>query len=147
MRISVIGGGIVTDEEYDIAYRLGGRIGSRGHTVVCGGKQGVMEAVCKGATEAEGQTIGILPGTDIAEANPYVSVPLTTGLGNARNVLVVLNGDGVIAVDGAYGTLSEIAHALDMGKPVVGIRTYDIDGVYPTESPIEAVDYLECRLK
>jgi uncharacterized protein (TIGR00725 family) len=146
MRVSVIGGGTVTDEEYETARRLGELLGERGHEVVCGGRTGVMEAVCRGATAAGGHTIGILPGEDRAAANDYVETAIATGLGNARNVLVVLNGDAVVAVDGGTGTLSELGHALDLGRPVAGIDTHEIDGVAGIEhvdGPRQAVEYVE----
>jgi uncharacterized protein (TIGR00725 family) len=108
--------------------------------VVCGGLGGVMEAVCRGAREAGGTTIGILPGADRAAANPFVGVAIPSGLGEARNALVVRAADAVIAVGGGYGTLSEIALALKAGKPVVGIGTWDIDGVISAPDPGTAVE-------
>ncbi|MFC6905324.1 TIGR00725 family protein [Halalkalicoccus tibetensis] len=143
MRVSVIGGGTVGDEDTEVAYRVGELLGERGHTLVCGGRTGVMEAACRGAKEAGGETIGILPSTDPNEANDYVDVPIATGIGNARNVLVALNGEGVIAIDGKYGTLSEIAHALDFGRPVAGIASHDVAGVEAVASPEAAVGYVE----
>lgn len=143
MRISVIGGGTIGEEDTEVAHRVGELLGERGHTLVCGGRTGVMEAACRGAKETGGDTIGILPSTDPNEANAYVDVPIATGIGNARNVLVALNGEGVIAIDGNYGTLSEIAHALDFGRPVAGIETHDVAGVESVESPEEAVAYVE----
>src|SRR6056297_1460786 len=115
MRVTVIGGGTVTEAEAETAEEVGRLLGERGHTVVCGGLGGVMEAACAGAAEAGGETIGILPGEDPGAANQYVSTPIATGMGNARNVLVVLNGEATIAVSGSTGTLSEIGHALDFG--------------------------------
>jgi len=143
MRVSVIGGSEVTDEEYAVARRLGRTLAERGHTVVCGGLTGVMEAVARGVAAGDGATIGIVPGTDPAAANEYVDTIIATGLGNARNVLVVLNGDAAIAVDGGTGTLSEIGHALDFGRPVAGIDTHDVEGVEAVESAREAVEYVE----
>ncbi|ADJ13486.1 TIGR00725 family protein [Halalkalicoccus jeotgali] len=143
MRVSVIGGGTVGDEETAVARRVGELLGERGHTLVCGGRTGVMEAACRGATEAGGDTIGILPSTDPNEANDYVDVPIATGIGNARNVLVALNGEGAIAIGGSYGTLSEIAHALDFGRPVAGIASHDVAGVETVETPDAAVEYVE----
>ena len=102
-----------------------------------------MEGVAEGMVETEGQTVGILPGDDPAMANPYVNIPIATGLGNARNVVVVLNGEAAIAIDGGTGTLSEIAHALDFGKTVVGIGTHDIPGVHQVSSPTAAIEYVE----
>ena len=146
MRVSVIGGSSVTDEEYETARRLGRELADRDHEVVCGGLGGVMEAVCRGANEAGGHTIGILPTERRADANDYVDTAIATGLGNARNVLVVLNGDAAIAVDGGSGTLSELGHALDFGKPVAGLGTHRIDGVAGiehVETPDAAVAYVE----
>jgi uncharacterized protein (TIGR00725 family) len=108
--------------------------------LVTGGLGGVMEAACRGARKAGGTTIGILPGTDRSAANPHVSVAIATGLGEARNALVVRSADAVIAIGGAYGTLSEIAFALKAGKRVVGLGTWEIDGVDAADSPEAAVE-------
>lgn len=143
MRISVIGGSTVDDETYEEARKLGRLLARNGHTVVCGGYFGVMEAVCRGAKEEDGTTVGVLSGDDPDEANRYVDVPVATNMGHARNALVVLNGKAVVAVDGAYGTLSEIAHALVLGRRVVGLDTHDIEGVEPVETPREAVERVE----
>ena len=145
MRVSVVGGSRVSEPEYDRAREVGRLLGERGHEVVCGGLGGVMEAACRGAAEADGHTIGILPGEDRAAANEYVDTVIATGLGNARNVLVALNGDAAIAVDGATGTLSEIALALDGGVPVAGLDTHDVEGVEAVETPVAAVEYVERR--
>ncbi|WP_436928362.1 TIGR00725 family protein [Halosimplex halobium] len=149
MRVSVIGGGTVTEEEAATAEELGWKLAERGHEVVCGGLGGVMEAVCRGASEAGGSTIGILPTERRADANGYVDTAVATGMGNARNVLVVMNGDAVIAVDGGTGTLSELGHALDFDKPVAGIGTHRIDGVDGidhVETPEAAVESVERRV-
>jgi uncharacterized protein (TIGR00725 family) len=98
-----------------------------------------MEAACRGARAAGGTTVGFLPGVDRADANPYVDVALPTGLGEGRNLLVVRAADAVIAVGRGYGTLSEIALALRHGKPVVGIGTWEIDGVVSVDAPEAAV--------
>lgn len=143
MRVAVIGGSTVTDEQYRQARRVGELLGQRGHELVCGGRTGVMEAACAGASEAGGHTIGILPGDTRSAANEHVETAIATGLGNARNVLVVMNGDAVVAVDGSTGTLSEIGHALDIGQPVAGLNTHAIDGVEHVHTPAEAVDYVE----
>lgn len=143
MRVSVIGGSDVDEETYDTARSLGQLLADAGHTVVCGGLTGVMEGVAEGVDDRGGQTIGILPGKYRAEANRYIDTAIATGLGSARNVLVVRNGDAVVAVDGKTGTLSEIAHALDLGRPVAGIDTHDISGVSAVETPEEAVEYVE----
>ena len=110
---------------------------------VCGGLGGVMEAACRGAKAADGRTVGILPGADPRGANEYVEVPVATGMGNARNVLVALNGEGVVAVSGSTGTLSEIGHALDFGKPVAGLDTHDVPEIRAVETPRAAVEYVE----
>lgn len=143
MRVSVVGGSVVDASIKDRAFAVGKELARRGHTVVCGGLGGVMEATCRGAVEAGGRTIGILPGADPARANDYVETPIATGMGNARNVLVVLNGAGVIAIDGSTGTLSEIAHALDFGRPVAGIATHFVEGVEEVETAQAAVEYIE----
>ena len=143
MRISVIGGSSIDEETAAVAEALGERVAERGHTVVCGGLGGVMEAVCRGARAAGGETIGILPTADRRDANPHVTVPIATGMGHARNALVVMNGDAAIAVDGAGGTLSEIGLALAQGRPVAGLDTHDVDGVEPVDSPAAAVEYVE----
>lgn len=143
MRVSVIGGGDATDDECETASAVGRLLAERGHEVVCGGLGGVMEAACRGASEAGGRTIGILPGEDRDAANEHVETPIATGLGNARNVLVVLNGDAVVAVAGSTGTLSEIGHALDVGRPVAGLDTHGVPGVEAVDSVEEAVAYVE----
>ena len=143
MRVSVIGGSSVGEQHYDRARDVGRLLGKRGHEVVCGGLSGVMEATCRGAVETGGHTIGILPGEDRDAANEYVETTVATGLGNARNALVVLNGDAAIAIDGSTGTLSEIALALDRGLPVAGLATHDVDGVEAVETPEKAIEYVE----
>ena len=118
---------------------MGRLLGGRGAVVVSGGLGGVMEAACRGAREAGGVTVGILPGLDRAAANPYVDVALPTGLGEARNALVVRAADVLIAVGGGYGTLSEIALALKAGKRVIGLDTWEIEGVEAVADPEAAV--------
>jgi len=148
MRVSVVGGSTVPDEQYEQARMVGRLLAERGHDVVCGGLGGVMEAVCRGAREADGHTVGILPGADRTAANEYVETAITTDMGNARNALVVLNGDAVIAVDGSTGTLSELGLALDYGRPVAGLDTHRIEtveGIEHVETPAEAIDSVERR--
>lgn len=147
MRVSVVGGGRVDDAEYATAREVGRLLAARGHEVVCGGLGGVMEAVCEGVHESGGHAIGIVPGEDRRAANEHVDTAIATGMGNARNVLVVLNGDAAIAVDGATGTLSEIAHALDFGRPVAGIGSHDpgFEGFAACDSPEAAVESVERR--
>lgn len=130
-QIGVIGGATCSAEIYEIAREVGGEIARNGFSLVCGGLSGVMEAACRGAREAGGITIGILPTTNKRDANPYVDLVIPTGLGHARNVLVVHASDGLVAVDGETGTLSEIAIALKVGKPIVGIKTWELEGRVP----------------
>ena len=146
MRVSVIGGSAVPPDTATVAEELGETLATRGHTVVCGGLGGVMEAVCRGARAAGGETIGILPTDRRADANPHVSVSIATGLGHARNALVVSNGDAAIAVDGSGGTLSEIGLALAHGRPVAGLDTHEVDGVEAVGSPAAAVDHVEAAV-
>ncbi|QLD89689.1 TIGR00725 family protein [Natronomonas salina] len=145
MRVSVIGGSRIDDETYETAREVGRLLGERGHTVVCGGRGGTMEAVCRGAREHDAETIGILPGERRTQANEYVTTPVATGMGNARNVLVPMNGDAVIAVDGAAGTLSELGHALDFHRPVAGLDTHpiELEGFEAVETPEAAVAFVE----
>ena len=127
MQISVIGGRDVSPELLAAAEAVGAEIARRGHTLVSGGLTGVMEAASRGARSAGGHTVAILPGDDPHEANPHVEFVIPSGLGVARNTLVVRSGDAVIAVGGSYGTLSEIAFALQFGKPLIGIGTWPLE--------------------
>jgi hypothetical protein len=144
-RIAVIGSGRPNAEERAWAEAVGRALAQAGVVLVCGGRGGVMEAACRGAKEAGGVTVGILPGLDPTEANAYVDLPIVTGIGEARNLLVVHNAEGAVAVGGAYGTLSEIAFALRAGRPVVGLGTWDLrrEGVNVplcrADDPAEAV--------
>jgi uncharacterized protein (TIGR00725 family) len=150
MRVSVIGGGTCTDDEADTARAVGRLLAERGHDLVCGGRGGVMAAACEGAQRAGGHTLGILPGDDPAGANAFVDTAVATGLGNARNVMVVRNGDGVVAIDGGPGTLSELGHALDLGRPVAGLGTHRIetlDGIDHVATPAAALDHLEAAVE
>ncbi|GAB3321985.1 TIGR00725 family protein [Haloplanus rallus] len=143
MRVSVIGGSTVDDRTAERARTLGRLLGERGHVVVCGGLGGVMAAVCAGATRAGGETVGILPTADPDDANAYVDTPVATGMGHARNAMVVMNGDAVVAVDGGAGTLSELGFAGVFDRPVAGLDTHDVAGVEAVETPAAAVDYVE----
>ncbi|MBM4431249.1 MAG: TIGR00725 family protein [Chloroflexi bacterium] len=147
MLIAVIGDGLCSAEVAALAEAVGREVAKRGAVLVCGGLGGVMEAACRGAKQAGGLTVGILPGRSRQDANPYVDVPIVTGMGEARNVLVVQSAQAVIAVHGEYGTLSEIAHALKLGIPVVGLNTWRLhqDGqerqdIVRAASPLEAVE-------
>ncbi len=138
-RIAVIGGSRAGRQALDTALEVGRLIARSGAVVVCGGLGGVMEAASRGAREEGGLVIGILPGGSGADANPWVDVPIATGLGYTRNSLVVMNADAVIAVDGEYGTLSEIAYGLIHGKKVIGLGTWEVKGVIAAATPEEAV--------
>lgn len=147
MFLAVIGSATCSDEIAATARAVGREIARRGAVLVCGGRGGVMEAACQGAKDEGGTTVGILPGIDRGEANPYVDLPIATGLGEARNTIVVRTADAVVAVSGGYGTLSEIGLALKMGKPVVGLGTWELshggqglDAVCQAGTPIQAVE-------
>jgi uncharacterized protein (TIGR00725 family) len=139
MYVAVIGPGDAPADIQRDAERVGRALGEAGAMLVCGGLGGAMEAACRGAKAAGAMTIGILPGSDRAAANPWVDIALPTGLGEGRNLLVVRAADAVIAVGGAYGTLAEIALALRAGTPVVGLHTWDIPGVRVAEDADHAV--------
>ena len=150
MIIAVIGGESSLPGEGDIAYQVGKEIGRRGHVLVCGGRGGVMREACKGAREAGGHTVGILPGEDRSDMNEFVEFPVVTGMGFARNAIIARTADALVAVGGRYGTLSEIAFAFVAGKPVAGIGTWSLalpDGeavpLIACETAMEAVDYCE----
>lgn len=138
-RIGVIGGSRATKKHLDMAAEVGRLIAEKGAVLICGGLAGVMEAACRAAKKAGGLTVGILPGGNPAEANPYVDIPIATGMGYTRNALVVMNAEALIAIDGEYGTLSEIAYARVQGKTVIGLDTWDIQGVVRAADPGEAV--------
>jgi uncharacterized protein (TIGR00725 family) len=138
--VAVIGPGDATPDEGARAEEVGQLLAERGAVVVCGGLGGVMEAVARGARAAGGTVVGILPGTARSDANEHVTVAIATGMGEMRNALVVRSADAVIAVGGAYGTLSEIALALRAGLPVIGIGTWDLDDVVDAPDPRAAVE-------
>jgi hypothetical protein len=125
--VGVIGASRADADILKLAEEVGVEIAKKGAAVVCGGLSGVMEAVCKGARENGGLTIGIIPSDNKADANKYVQIPIVTGMGIGRNVMLVKTADVIIAVGGEFGTLSEIAHALNIGKTVVGLRTWKLD--------------------
>ncbi len=146
-RIAVFGAGICEGEIYQLAYEVGRLLAPKA-IVLTGGLGGVMEAASRGAVEAGGLTVGILPGNRAEDANPYVQIPIVTDLGQARNVVLVRTAEAAIAISGGYGTLSEIALALKMWKPVVGLRTWPgIEGVDYVQSPEEAVERLFALLE
>ena len=124
--IGVIGEGTARPHIAELAEQVGRELAQRGVTIVCGGLGGVMLAACRGAKSAGGATIGILPGDNPLAGNQYVDIPILTGMGYARNVIVAKTGMAVIAVGGAYGTLSEIGHALGEDIPVIGLETWEL---------------------
>lgn len=144
MIIAVIGNSDPPPQIYALAEEVGAELARRGVMPVCGGLTGVMEAVCKGAKSEGGTTIGILPGGSPDTANVHVDIPIATNMGYARNVAVVSTGRAVIAVGGAYGTLSEIAYALSYGIPVVALHSWPLtargDGLPVTDQYIVAAD-------
>lgn len=137
--VAVIGPGDATSQQTRNAEEIGRKLAEGGAIVVCGGLGGVMEAACRGASGAAGTTVGLLPGTDRDTANEWVQIAIPTGLGELRNGLVIRAADTVIAVGGAYGTLSEIALALRAGIPVIGLNTWEIEGIERVESADDAV--------
>jgi uncharacterized protein (TIGR00725 family) len=139
-RIAVIGGGTCTDDQADLAREVGAELARRDCVIITGGLGGVMAAACAGAKSVSGLTVGILPGFSAQEANEHVDLPIVTGLSHARNTLVVRSADAVIAVGGQYGTLSEIALSLAMGIPVVGLDSWEIDGMKQAETAGQAVE-------
>jgi hypothetical protein len=147
LMIGVIGAGAASPAGREIARQVGRLIAARKAVLVCGGLGGVMEAACQGALEAGGQTLGLLPGAGAEQANRYVTLAVPTNLGHARNVLIAHAARALIAVEGEYGTLSEMAIALKLGRPVAALRGWpDIPGVFYASSAEEAVDHVLARL-
>ena len=147
MIVAVIGDSSCSAEEAKLAETVGELLAQRGVIIICGGLGGVMEAVCRGAKSKGGLTVGILPGRDPSTANPWVDIPVVTGIGEARNVVVVKSAQAVIAIGGGYGTLSEIAYALKSRIPVIGLNTWSLssngredDSVIRVQDATEAVD-------
>jgi uncharacterized protein (TIGR00725 family) len=139
-RIAVIGAGIADKDLQELAYKVGYILGEQGALVYTGGLGGVMESASQGALDAGAVTVGILPGDKAEEANPYVLIPVITDMGHARNVILVRSAEILVAIGGGYGTLSEIALALKMWKPVIGLKTWqDIPGVHYVSSPEEVL--------
>lgn len=138
--VAVVGASNATEVDLADAESVGRALAQRGAIVVCGGRGGVMAAASRGAATAGGTVIGILPGLDRADANEWVTVAIPTGLGELRNGLIVRAAEVIIAVGGAYGTLSEVALGLQAGLSVFGLHTWQIDGIEPVGSPAEAVD-------
>jgi len=147
MVIAVIGNSSCSPEEAKLAESVGALLAQQGASIVCGGLTGVMEAVCRGAKSKGGLTVGILPGEDSSMANPWVDIPVVTGIGEARNIAVVRSAQAVIAIGGGYGTLSEIAYALKKGIPVIGLNSWSLarnkqedNSIVKVQSASEAVD-------
>ncbi len=144
--VAVIGAGEATREETGSAEEVGRLLARSGAVVLCGGLGGVMHAAARGAESEGGLSIGILPGDDRDPASPHLTVAIATGLGEARNALIVRTADAVIAISGEFGTLSEIGLALKMGKPVIGLGTWElhrkgraVDAIRRAEDPADAV--------
>ncbi|MFQ6112549.1 MAG: TIGR00725 family protein [bacterium] len=138
--IGVIGGSQCAPDIERLAEEVGSLIAQKGAILICGGLGGVMEAACRGAKKKNGTTIGILPGSQKSEANPFVDIPIVTGMSDARNIIIVRTADAVIAVDGEYGTLSEISFCLKFKVPVIGLKTWQVDpSVVSAGNPNDAV--------
>ncbi len=142
-RVGVIGGRNISRDIYEKAYFLGKKLSEKGYIVVCGGLSGVMEAVAKGVKDSGGISIGILPSSSIDDANEYIEIPIASGVGLMRNLQIIYNSHIIVAVDGSYGTLSEISYSLALGKKVLGYKTWDIEGVESFSSIEEIVRRIE----
>jgi len=145
--VGVIGGRSCSKKVEQLAQNLGKKLKKVADFLVCGGLGGTMEAVCQGFKEAGGVNIGIIPGYDKTSANPYVDIVIPTGLGLARNVLVVKTADIVVALPGEYGTLSEIAYCLQFEVPVISLKSWSIPGVIKVKTPDEAIKKISQILK
>lgn len=140
-RIGVIGNGACPDEVEKLAEEVGREIAQREGILICGGLGGVMEGAARGAKEKGGLTVGIIPGESPSQANSYIDIPIVTGLGYARNIIVVRSSEVLIAIHGQYGTLSEIAFALQLKVPVVGLNTWEVSAdIVPASTPADAVE-------
>lgn len=145
--VSVIGGHSCSNEVEQLAQNLGKNLAKVVDILICGGLSGIMNAVCQGFKAEGGLTIGIIPSYNKEEANPYVDIVIPTGLGLARNVLVVKSADIVVALPGEAGTLSEIAYALQFGIPVISLKSWDLPGVVKTETIPEVIGEVKLRIK
>jgi uncharacterized protein (TIGR00725 family) len=144
--VGVVGPAEASSQELALAEEVGAGLAELGAIVVTGGLGGVMEAACRGARSERGRTVGVLPGEDRDAANGWVEIALTTGLGELRNGLIVRACDALVAIGGGHGTLSEVALALKLGRPVVGLGTWAVHGVDEVSTPAEAVDRVARRL-
>ena len=145
--VAVVGPGDASAPELQAAEEVGAGLAAAGAVVVTGGLGGVMEAACRGAWSRHGTTLGILPGEDRGAANGWVQVAVATGLGELRNGLVVQAADALVAIGGGHGTLSEVALALRIGRPVVGLGTWEVHGVEQVSTPAEALGRIERVLR
>jgi uncharacterized protein (TIGR00725 family) len=146
--LAVIGGGSVSTEIAALAREVGREVARKGAVLLCGGLGGVMAAAAQGAGEAGGVSLGILPDADRGRANPYLTYSIATNLGHARNILMAHSADALIAVDGDYGTISEAAIALKLGKPVVALQAdWDLHGLQRAETARQAVDLVWAALE
>jgi|TARA_B110000196_G_C21119478_1_gene652389 uncharacterized protein (TIGR00725 family) len=145
-RISVFGGRDITPKVYKNTVEIGRLLAQERYIVFCGGGQGVMEAIAKGVYEESGTVIGILKGRDLDEENPYLTLPIATGMDIARNAVLAYNCDAAVAISGKYGTMSEIAYAFQLDKPVIGYETWDINHVIHAESPKDVIAKLNMEL-
>ena len=144
--VAVVGPGEASSSETEVAEAVGRGLGESGAIVICGGLGGVMAAACRGASAVGGLTVGILPGADRSAANQWIQIAIPTGMGELRNGLVARAGDAVIAIGGEFGTLSEIGFALKLGRPVVGLGTWElarggqgVDAIEVADGPRDAV--------
>ncbi len=146
-RIGIMGASECSPEVYALAHEVGSRVAKLGAVLVCGGRTGVMEGAAAGARQEGGTTVGILAGTDPEDANPYIDIPIVTGMGDARNAINILTSEVIIAIHGGFGTLSEIALALKAGRPVIALKSWSVvhpegtlpPGIIKAESAAEAV--------
>ncbi len=129
-RIAVFGGREIESPVYEETLKIGRLMAKENWLVYCGGGEGVMEAIARGVEQEGGTCVGILKGTELEEGNRYLTIPVVTGMGISRNALLAYNCDVALAISGKYGTLSEIAYAFQLGKPVVGFKTWNLEGIH-----------------
>ena len=146
VRVSVFGGRDINESIYEDAFQIGRKLAIRNYLVFCGGGLGVMEAISKGVNDEGGTVVGILKGRTLQEGNEYLSIPIATGMDIGRNVLLAYNCDVAVAISGKYGTMSEIAYALQLNKPVIGYKTLNIDNVIHAQTPDEVLSTLMTAL-
>jgi uncharacterized protein (TIGR00725 family) len=139
--IAIVGAGDASAAVCDLAYAAGRAVANRGAVLICGGRGGVMAAAARGTRSAGGMSVGILPGYNRDEANPHIEIAIATGMGEARNAIVVASADAVVALEGEGGTLSEIGLAIKLGRPVVGLRAWQqLEMISHADDPVAAVD-------